>query len=97
MLTLSNIYLGDKKYQQAQEIYDKMLAVNPDQPNIRYNRALCLKNIGKMQEAVRDYDEVIRNQPNNLYSLMGRASCLMSLKEYNKAAEDYKKSSELEP
>lgn len=93
MLTLSNIYLSEKKYQQAEEIYNKMLIQNPNQPTIRYNRAHCRKNMTKTQEAVDDYDEVIRSQPNHTYALMGRASCFMSLKEYTKAAHDYKQSS----
>jgi tetratricopeptide (TPR) repeat protein len=44
-------YYADDRYEDAQELYERSLSVNPNQPRIAYQRAKCLERRGHLAEA----------------------------------------------
>lgn len=55
------VRLGDQ--QQAREIYERLLAARPDQPQLWQNLGHVLKTLGKQAEAVAAYREAVTRQP----------------------------------
>jgi tetratricopeptide (TPR) repeat protein len=70
-------YYSEKK-QEALDIYDKIIATNPNQIEFRMNRALLLEQVGKPQEALEELKKVLKIKPDN-----NLAWYTMSLIQYN--------------
>lgn len=55
------VRLGDQ--QQAREIYERLLAARPDQPQLWQNLGHVLKTLGKQADAVSAYRQAVTRQP----------------------------------
>lgn len=55
------VRLGDQA--QAGEIYERLLAAQPDQPQVWQNLGHVLKTLGRQARAVQAYREAVRRQP----------------------------------
>lgn len=53
LTSLGHWHLRQKQYATALEMYEKALAIQPDNPAALYNRALCLSKLGRRQEEQR--------------------------------------------
>jgi hypothetical protein len=60
---LGDLYLEDKKYAQARECYDKVIAARPDTPDPFYRRALAELALDDLKAAATDLEEVVRRDP----------------------------------
>jgi len=60
---LGDLYLEDRKYQQARECYDKVLAVRPDSHDAVYRRALAALEMNDYPAAVADLEVVVARDP----------------------------------
>ncbi len=65
---LGNVYLADKRYEDALSHYDKVgkagLAVSRME-NYYFNRAVCYVGLGRMDDAVRSLEACIKANPGN--------------------------------
>jgi hypothetical protein len=60
---LGDLYLEDKKYAQARECYDKVIAARPDTPDPFYRRALAALEMNDCSAAVADLEIVVARDP----------------------------------
>jgi hypothetical protein len=60
---LGDLYLEDKKYAQARECYDKVIAARPDTPDPFYRRALAALEMNDFSAAVADLEIVVARDP----------------------------------
>jgi tetratricopeptide (TPR) repeat protein len=51
--------LRDKDYSAALDQFNKVLEINPEDPDVRLNIAIILKGLGKIEEAVQEFERVI--------------------------------------
>jgi predicted Zn-dependent protease len=76
------VRLGDQA--QARTIYEKLLALKPDQPQIWQNLGHVLKTLGRQSDAIQAYREAVTHQPT-----MGEAWwSLANLKTVRLGADD---------
>ena len=60
---LGELYLEDKKYAQARECFDRVIAARPDSPDPHYRRALAALALDDTEAAVADLEEVVARDP----------------------------------
>lgn len=60
---LGDLYLEDKKYPQARECYDKVIAARADSPDAYYRRALAALELNDYAAAVADLEIVVARDP----------------------------------
>lgn len=64
---LADLYLEQKKFQQAKECYDHAISSRTDSPDPFYRRALCEIELGDFAHAASDLELVTRKDPNYDY------------------------------
>ena len=69
----------------ALETYRALLAKNPGNPDITYNIALCLRQLGRYNEATLAFETVIRLNPELDAARVGLAWCLLHLRRAERA------------
>lgn len=89
------------KYQEAIEMYTKLLDLDPDNrvfnATIVANRALCHQKLGNNMEALKDVNKSISLNENYTKAYIRRGNIYMTLKMYEEAKWDFQKVKELEP
>ena len=56
---------GDSEYDEAEELYDKLLLLNPEKRAYMLNRAICQLNMGNFEEAQKALYQLNYEQPDN--------------------------------
>ncbi len=59
ILAAAHESLRDKDYSAALDQFNKVLEIEPEDPDVRLNIAIILKEQGKIEEAVQEFDRVI--------------------------------------
>ncbi|MBX2835084.1 MAG: tetratricopeptide repeat protein [Micavibrio sp.] len=65
-LTAAERAISLGRYDSALEIYNRLYATNPRDPNVLMGRALALQHLGRFDEAVMAYDNMLTVKPDNL-------------------------------
>jgi len=65
-------------YEEAIEIYDRVLSMNPESAHAWNNRGVALFKAGRTEEALESYDRSLKIDPDNLDALRNRGFVLMS-------------------
>ncbi|MCU0637943.1 MAG: tetratricopeptide repeat protein [Methanothrix sp.] len=78
-----------KKFDEALEIFDKVLASDPEIPEAWNNRGVALFGLGRPDEALQSYDRSLALDPENLDALRNKAFVLRSQKRLEEALETY--------
>ncbi|MGE4556632.1 MAG: tetratricopeptide repeat protein [Desulfovibrionaceae bacterium] len=86
---------GDEE--QALGLLDAALASGYGAPELRHNRALALKAMGRLEEAVREFERALDADPGRLSSLYNLANTLRELGETAKAKDRYMELLEINP
>jgi hypothetical protein len=60
---LGDLYLEDRKYAEARECFDRVIAARPDSPDPFYRRALAALALNDTQAAVTDLEVVVARDP----------------------------------
>lgn len=94
---IGNIYVKEKKYQEALEEFNKALEEDPDNVTAQFNRGAALYNLGFYQEAVEAFKKVQEILPSDweVYYCLGKAFIMM--KNYAQGLECFKKAFSLNP
>ena len=97
----ANEVFKNGKYQEAIELYTKLLEIDPSNKNfnstIHANRALCYQKLNNMMEALKDINKSITLNENYIKAYMRRGNIYMALKMYEEAKYDFQKVKEAEP
>lgn len=76
-------------YQEAIEVYDRVLSMNPESTYAWNNRGVALFKAGRTQEALECYDQSLKHDPQNLDALRNKAFLLMSTGRLEDALQSY--------
>jgi Ca-activated chloride channel homolog len=98
-VTRGNELLGKGKAQEALAEYDQALKRLPDDPGVRYNRALALAELGQLDEAQKD---LVRASESHDAGLKARAhfnlgNALGRQEKWREAVEAYKRALMVDP
>jgi len=88
-------YLG--QYQDAKDIYNKILDVNPNDHDVLNNRGIICGKLGKYEEALTDFNRSLELRPDAPNTLNNRGLTYHKLVKYEEALADYNRSLELKP
>lgn len=81
LVGLGNLYFDNKQYQEAVDYYRKALKINPNEPNVRTDMAICYFYLGLNDLAASELEKVISQYPDHakahynlgiVYKRMGR-------------------------
>lgn len=78
-----------KDFQKAAEIFQNLVASNPEIPEAWNNLGVALYGQGNMDEALECYSRSLSLDPNNLDAMRNRAFLLRSQMKLNEALEVY--------
>lgn len=87
-------------YTAAVDGYDKVLAKEPKQPVVLYNRAVALQRLGKLDEAAKAYEAVLAANPEDTQAALNYGAVLKArgkAGDVDKAIEVYSKALESNP
>ena len=84
-------------YDEAIEIFKKVLEMNPDHPDALYYRALAWANKGDYNQAISDFTKAVEKDPQDTDSLIGRGEIWQSKGNVKRALADFKKALNMDP
>lgn len=104
-LDLANIYVSQKKYNEALPYYNKAVSLNDSDLNLLNSRGMCYYYNDRFELAIRDFKRVLRFDPNNYsaYNNLGSATynnqniASASTIDLNSAEKLFDKALELKP
>ncbi|MBI1854116.1 MAG: sulfatase-like hydrolase/transferase [Planctomycetes bacterium] len=82
---LGGLLLGRGDFARAFDAYDHALASNSKNGGARYNRAYCLRRLGRRDEALADYAEAVKIDPRNVDGRWAFADLLVEARPPAKA------------
>lgn len=94
---IGNAYYYIKQYEDANNIYDRILDLNPDDPYALLNRGVTYGQLGRYDEALADFNRSLELRPNYTPSLTNRGNAYIELGRYDEALADLSHSLELSP
>lgn len=95
-LDSGNYYLGLKKYDKAEEQYQKAIEADSSLSPAYVGLGLALANLGKKEEAISNYKKALKLDPKNSLAYFSWGNLLGQLKQYKEASEKYKTAVELD-
>jgi tetratricopeptide (TPR) repeat protein len=96
-LLIENHSFVRDEYGRTAADYDKLIDLDPDNPNAYYERGDYYYEMDEYSKAIADYSKAIQLNPNNANAYYNRGSSYGEIEEYEKAIADYNKVIELAP
>ncbi|MCW8871151.1 MAG: sulfotransferase [Xanthomonadales bacterium] len=93
----ANVLVRQQRLEEADAQAEKLLAVEPGNPNFRILKGLVLVRMGKHEEALEIYEQVLKNYPNQGRAQMSYGHTLKTVGRLEEAIEAYRKCIELSP
>ena len=84
-------------FDEAIEVFTKVLGMNPDHPDALYYRALARSNKGDFDQAIADFTAAIEKNPLDADCFIGRGEALQHKEKLKQALEDFKAALDIEP
>ncbi|MCF0202674.1 MAG: tetratricopeptide repeat protein [Bacteroidaceae bacterium] len=81
-------YIHHSRYQQAKDIYDNVIRLEPDNFTALYFRAFANQQLFHFGLARADYNNILKTHPDNYHALMGRAQLNQSDNRHTEALDD---------
>jgi tetratricopeptide (TPR) repeat protein len=78
-----------KDYPAALEIFERVLAANPDIPEAWNNKGVALYGLGRIEEASESYDRCLALDPENLDAMRNKGFLLRNQKKLEEALQVY--------
>ena len=97
LLAQGNAYYYAEQYEDAKEIYDKILDLSPDHPAALSNRGAIYDSLERYDEALADYNRSLELRPDDPVTLCNRGITYDELERYDEALADCNRSLELRP
>ncbi|MGE4403801.1 MAG: tetratricopeptide repeat protein [Desulfobulbus sp.] len=96
-IILANLYLGDKKPDEALALYTKAQELDPNNPQPYAMSALILTRQGKTDQAIGEYKDLLAKQPKAIGAYMGLGSIYEQTGRSDLAREAYTKALDVKP
>ena len=78
-----------KKFEEALNLFERVLAMNPEIPEIWNNKAVALYGLGRSEEALESYDRCLALDPENLDALRNKGFLLRNQRKLEEALQVY--------
>ena len=85
----ASLYIEANQVDNAMSDYKKIIAIEPDNEEARYNIGMIYLEKNDFKEAERQFDEILRYHPNSLLSNEGKAFHCKATGNYAKAASHF--------
>ena len=85
------------KYEDAAELYARVLKTDPENMNAYLRRGFCLSVLERYDEAIADYTFVVQQHPNHPFAYLSRGSAYNKKEEWKLALADFDKVLSLDP
>ena len=59
-------FLEDGRYEEALDCFEKILASNPDNPDIWNKKGVALRSLGRYDEAIESFNKALEITPRDL-------------------------------
>ena len=59
-------FLEDGKYEDALDCFEKILAINPDDPDVWNKKGAALRSLGRYDEAIESFNKALEITPRDL-------------------------------
>ena len=79
------------------ESYSNGIAIDDKLPELLYNRAITLHELGRVEEALESYTKTIEVDKNNIKAYINLGNILHELNRSTEAIENYNKAKEIQP
>lgn len=89
--------IGERKYNEAIDILDRLLVEDRDTPKIYAHRGYALYQLEDYAKAIRDFDIAISAVPTAVNTLFLRGRSLEELERFDDAIADYRRVITLKP
>jgi len=80
-----------REWEEAIKWYNKSIALKPDNPDVLFQRAVCMEMLNRAAGAVTDYEKVLQLRPDNYLAMEYLAKLYEKQGKYPQAAALYKK------
>jgi len=97
LMVLGNAYYHMEQYQEAKNIYDKILDLNPNDPTTLNNRGVTYDDLERYDESLADYNRSLELRPDDPDTLTNRGVTYRHLERYDESLADYNRSLEIKP
>jgi len=81
------LLLGEGNYRKAQQYFQQVVSVFPQQPEGHYFLAKSLMGLAELEKALESFGEAIRLNPSFQEAYLGKGICLYRLGRYSEALE----------
>jgi len=89
--------IGSHNYQEALDLLNKALEINPDHVDALYNKGWALLALKKHEEAIVSFDKVLEINPNHSHALNMKGNVLLALDKPEEAIVSFDKAIEVNP
>jgi cytochrome c-type biogenesis protein CcmH/NrfG len=97
-IKLGNVTMDAQRYNEAIEAYGKALELDPDNVNVRVDRGVCYRRIGRSDKAVEHFRKGIATDPRHLMARKNLGVVLAyDFNKYDEAADSFEKYLEMAP
>jgi len=97
LVCLATALVRRKKYDDAVEICDKTLKLNPESYYAQLNKGVALQELGRLEEAILAYEKAIHINKNDFRAYFNIAHLHYLSKKYSEAIKWYDKSIRIDP
>ncbi len=89
LLDLGQLRREQDRFAEALECFDRVLVLEPDQPQAHFHRAATLARASFTHEAIAAYRECLASRPSHLGALLGLGHVLNAVGDYEGAVASY--------
>lgn len=95
---LGNALMDSNRFVEAVDAYQKALALNPKDVNVRVDLGTCYRNSGRPQQAIEEYRKALKINPNHINANRNMGVVLAyDLNDKKNAAKAFEKYLQLAP
>ena len=89
--------VNEKKFNQAYDVFSKVILLDPSWPEAWNKRATILYIMGRYQESQDDINQVLKLEKRHFGALAGQGLVSIALENYEKAIKSYKEVEKIYP
>jgi len=97
LFVLGNAYYYMEQYEDAKNIYDRILNMNPNDPDTLFNRGTTYGRLEEYDNALADFNHSLELRPDDPGTLNNRGLTYRLLERYDESLVDLNRSLELRP
>jgi tetratricopeptide (TPR) repeat protein len=86
-----------RQFDLALSDFDRAVALNPNDKDVLFNRAVTFERKGAFDSAIQDLNDVLRSKPDHALAYYERGYVYLQKKDYDRAIEDLSQAVRLKP